>query len=88
MIKDKAGKQMEALTVFQITIKYFKDHMYTKITENVKEIDNQICVVYVFTVPANWDYLAVEFMREAAIKVCDSFSVCLLKVHVYRYLSF
>lgn len=46
MIKDKAGKQMEALTVFQITIKYFKDHMYTKITENVKDIDRFVLSIY------------------------------------------
>ncbi|XP_071127726.1 heat shock 70 kDa protein 12B-like [Mytilus edulis] len=69
MIKDEAGKEMEASRVFHLTIQYLKDHLNTKIIETVKEEHRQqICVFYVLTVPAKWDYSAVELMREAAIE--------------------
>lgn len=70
MIKDVTGKEMKAMDVFSICIKYLKDAMLSEMNLQLAEgkiIENDID--FVLTVPAIWGDEAKLFMREAAVKV-------------------
>lgn len=70
MIKDATGKEMKAMDVFSICIKYLKNAMLSEMNLQIAEgkiIENDID--FVLTVPAIWGDEAKLFMREAAIKV-------------------
>lgn len=70
MIKDVTGKEMKAMDVFSICIKYLKNAMLSEMNLQLAEgqiIENDID--FVLTVPAIWGDEAKLFMREAAIKV-------------------
>lgn len=69
MIKDVTGKEMKAMDVFSICIKYLKNGMLSEMNLQLAEgeiIENDID--FVLTVPAIWGDEAKLFMREAAIK--------------------
>nr|XP_034316125.1 heat shock 70 kDa protein 12B-like [Crassostrea gigas] len=69
MIKDVTGKEMKAMDVFSICIKYLKNAMLSEMNLQLAEgqiIENDID--FVLTVPAIWGDEAKLFMREAAIK--------------------
>ncbi|XP_034316125.2 heat shock 70 kDa protein 12B-like [Magallana gigas] len=69
MIKDVIGKEMKAMDVFSICIKYLKNAMLSEMNLQLAEgqiIENDID--FVLTVPAIWGDEAKLFMREAAIK--------------------
>lgn len=70
IIKDVTGKEMKAMDVFSICIKYLKDTMLSSMNKQIAEgnfIENDID--FVLTVPAIWGDEAKLFMREAAVKV-------------------
>lgn len=70
IIKDVSEKEMKAMDVFSICIKYLKDTMLSSMNKQIAEgnfIENDID--FVLTVPAIWGDEAKLFMREAAIKV-------------------
>ncbi|XP_060559752.1 heat shock 70 kDa protein 12A-like [Ruditapes philippinarum] len=66
-IEDATGKSLKARTVFTLSIKYLKDDLMdmTKrkvLDEHLREDD----IKWVLTVPAIWNDVAKQFMREAA----------------------
>ena len=67
-IEDIAGQTMPALTVFEHTIRYLKNHCLESL-ENMVTYFNETDIQYVLTVPAIWDDKAKCFMRRAAIQV-------------------
>lgn len=70
VLRDIAGKPMNAIDVFSISIKYFKDCLIRYIASIVahREIgENEID--FVFTVPPILGNEGILFFREAAIKV-------------------
>jgi molecular chaperone DnaK (HSP70) len=61
-------KELPALTIFSMAIKFLKDHLTTTLDKRdtgVRPDDIQ----WVLTVPAIWNDPAKQFMREAAEKV-------------------
>ncbi|KAL4230693.1 Heat shock 70 kDa protein 12A [Mactra antiquata] len=68
-IKDSTDKELSALTVFSLSIKFLKEDMIETSSQRLlsgglkkEDID------WVLTVPAIWDDAAKQFMREAAVK--------------------
>ena len=61
-------KELPALTIFSMAIKFLKDHLMTildKRDTGVQPVD----INWVLTAPAIWNDPAKQFMREAAEKV-------------------
>lgn len=56
------------MTVFSISLKYIRDHLFKSLSDKFSEIRKED-IHYVLTVPAIWDDNAKQFMREAAVKV-------------------
>lgn len=70
MISDVTGKEVPAMKVFSMSIKYLKDEMIEKM--NLQISDGKICVEdidFILTVPANWGEEAMLIMEGAAIEV-------------------
>lgn len=70
VLTDIAGNPMNAIDVFSISIKYFKDCLIrhlASIDADVEIGENEID--FVFTVPSILGDEAILFFREAAIKV-------------------
>jgi len=68
MITDETNKPLQASYVFARAIRYLKEHLFNSLLKqflNIKEKDIQ----YVLTVPAIWDDVSKQFMREAAQEV-------------------
>ena len=65
-IKDILYKEMAAMDVFSLSMKYLKDHMEEAIRKNNEDA---YLMKYVLTVPSLWDDAAKQFMKEAAINV-------------------
>lgn len=68
MIEEAMGKQMKAIVVFSMAIKYLKDQCMSLIRArglHVRDDD----VMWVLSVPAIWEEPAKQFMREAAVMV-------------------
>lgn len=64
MITAANGKQLPAIDVFAMTLKFLKDTAL----EWCKSFDN---VRWIVTVPAIWSDSAKEMMRKASDKVCN-----------------
>ncbi|KAL3880726.1 hypothetical protein ACJMK2_032943 [Sinanodonta woodiana] len=65
MLKDIEGKEMPAMTVFSMCIRYLRNHLL----ETLKSRDtgtNDSDIRWVLSVPAIWNDSAKQFMREAA----------------------
>lgn len=56
---------MPAIDVFAAAIKYMKDHLTTKVQQQLVEMPDDD-IRWVLTVPAIWNEAAKQFMREAA----------------------
>lgn len=67
-IKDIMGREVPALKVFQLSIKYLKDHFMRHITKSNPLLESAD-VMWMLTVPAIWDDKAKQFMRLAAEQV-------------------
>ncbi|XP_045205239.1 heat shock 70 kDa protein 12A-like [Mercenaria mercenaria] len=67
MIPDDKGRQMAALLVFSISIKYLKDHLMDTLGKRMTGILPGD-IKWVLTVPAIWSDGSKQFMREAAEK--------------------
>ena len=63
------GSNVLAMTVFSLTLRYFRDHALRELTDatGVKVLPEDIR--WVITVPAIWRQKAKQFMREAAYQV-------------------
>lgn len=68
MIADATGKTLDAMTVFSISLKYIRDHLFRSLSQQFLELQNED-IHYVLTVPAIWDDDAKQFMIEAAKRV-------------------
>ncbi|XP_061183997.1 heat shock 70 kDa protein 12A-like [Saccostrea echinata] len=66
-ITDATGKSLDAMTVFSISIKFLRDHLFNSLSDKFKDIQKDD-IHFVLTVPAIWDDNAKQFMREAAVK--------------------
>ena len=73
MVKDDTGerdKEMPAIDIFSMVIKYLKDHLLNTLETRGTGLDNND-IHWVLTVPAIRTEPAKQFMREAAEKVCS-----------------
>ena len=63
------GTSFPALTVFSLTLRYFRDHALRELTDatGAKVLPEDIR--WVITVPAIWRQKAKQFIREAAYQV-------------------
>ena len=63
------GTAFPALTVFSLTLRYFRDHALRELTDatGAKVLPEDIR--WVITVPAIWRQKAKQFIREAAYEV-------------------
>ena len=68
MIADATGKTLDAMTVFSIALKHFRDHLLKSLSQQFLKVQNED-IHYVLTVPAIWDDDAKQFMMEAAKRV-------------------
>ncbi|XP_061181980.1 heat shock 70 kDa protein 12B-like isoform X2 [Saccostrea echinata] len=64
-LKDASGKEMEAIKVFKISIKFLVGDLMKTLRNSYPDI-KESDVEYVITVPAIWDDRSKQFMREAA----------------------
>ncbi|KAK3099979.1 hypothetical protein FSP39_012866 [Pinctada imbricata] len=67
MIEENCGKEMEALNVFRHCVEFLKDSLFEQIKNSFPEV-KMTDLDYVLTVPAIWDDVSKQFMREAATK--------------------
>lgn len=67
-LKDVTGKEMPALKIFSLAIRYMKDHLMNMIRSRGIEFYDED-VMWVLTIPAIWSEPAKQFMREAAVQV-------------------
>jgi molecular chaperone DnaK (HSP70) len=68
-IEDACGKQLSAKKVFSMVIKFLKDDLLKECSKQLGDSVNDKDVKWVLTVPAIWNDVAKQFMREAAIEV-------------------
>lgn len=73
-LKDATGKELSASLVFSEAIKFLHDDMVTTMTQSVMGVTKKD-VHWVLTVPAIWNDVAKQFMREAAEKVLKLLNV-------------
>ncbi|KAL5021285.1 hypothetical protein ScPMuIL_000440 [Solemya velum] len=67
LMDDENGRAFLAISVFALSIQYFKEHfLYALRSHNTGMTAND--VQWVLTVPAIWSHHAKQFMREAAIQ--------------------
>lgn len=64
-LKDATGKEMEAIKVFELSIKFLVGDLMKNLKNSYTDI-KQSDVEFVITVPAIWDDRSKQFMREAA----------------------
>ena len=66
MVKAANGKELPAMTVFSMTLNYFRNHALRELADATgsKVLPSEIR--WVITVPAIWRQKAKQFMREAA----------------------
>lgn len=67
MLKTDQGLELEAITVFSLSINYLKDHLLATLEKRGTGVVNKD-IQWVLTVPAIWNDTAKQFMREAAEK--------------------
>ena len=72
------GETFPALTVFSLTLRYFRDHALRELTDatGAKVLPEDIR--WVITVPAIWRQKAKQFIREAAYQVVTILKFVLL----------
>ena len=68
LVKDDEGREVPALDIFSMVIKYLKEHLLDALEKRGTGLDNND-IHWVLTVPAIWSEPAKQFMREAAEKV-------------------
>ncbi|KAH3704812.1 heat shock 70 kDa protein 12A-like [Dreissena polymorpha] len=66
LLEDETGKQLEALIVFSLTIKYLIDDLKESLNRQIQKGVDKNDIHWVLTVPAIWDEHAKQFMRTAA----------------------
>ena len=67
------GKNVDAITVFSLSMKYFKDEAVETIRDATKDkYYSAEDFQWVLTVPAIWTAAAKQFIREAAYQVTKS----------------
>ena len=66
MIKAANGKELSAMTVFSMTLKYFRNHALRELSDATGSKILPQDIRWVVTVPAIWRQKAKQFMREAA----------------------
>ena len=79
LVKDDEGREVPALDIFSMVIKYLKKHLLDTLETRGTGLDNND-IHWVLTVPAIWTEPAKQFMREAAEKAGisgDQLSICL-----------
>ncbi|XP_056017396.1 heat shock 70 kDa protein 12A-like [Ostrea edulis] len=64
-LKDATGKEIEAIKVFELSIKYLVGDLMKTLKNSYPDL-KESDVEYVITVPAIWDDRSKQFMREAA----------------------
>ena len=67
-LKEAGGKEVEAITVFSLSIRALKEHLEQLLDTRGTTISPEE-IEWVLTVPAIWSDSAKQFMRIAAIKV-------------------
>jgi hypothetical protein len=80
-MKEINGKEISAKLVIQLAIKYLRDHLLQLFKERnigIKPDD----IEWVLTVPAIWNDACKQFMRDAAIGVCERSCICVLGVSI------
>ena len=68
-IRASNGKSLPAMTVFSMTLRYFRDHALMELSDATGTHIRCDDVRWVVTVPAIWRQKAKQFMREAAYQV-------------------
>ena len=66
MVKAANGKELSAMTVFSLTLNYFRNHALRELGDATGSKITQNDIRWVITVPAIWRQKAKQFMREAA----------------------
>ncbi|XP_052213095.1 heat shock 70 kDa protein 12A-like [Dreissena polymorpha] len=73
MLTDETGKELHALTVYSLSIKYMKDNFYDSLNSITSENLRTSDICWVLTVPDIWNEPAKQFMimsaREAGIEI-------------------
>ncbi|XP_052796649.1 heat shock 70 kDa protein 12A-like [Mya arenaria] len=65
MLEDELGKKMPAMDVFSACIRYLREHLMKRVQQQLPDVkDDEIR--WVLTVPAIWNDVSKQFMREAA----------------------
>ncbi|XP_053388605.1 heat shock 70 kDa protein 12B-like [Mercenaria mercenaria] len=67
-VMDEMGKELFAVDVFAMSIKFMVDDMMAVVNQRLTGIIMETDIHWVLTVPAIWSDLAKQFMRQAAIK--------------------
>ena len=86
MLEDATGKSLPAKMIFSLSIKFLKDDLMEMskkrhLEGNLRESD----IHWVLTVPAIWNDVAKQFMREAAEHVCGkSLVICFISCHFHN----
>ena len=70
MVKAANGKDLPAMTVFSMTLNYFRNHALRELADATGSKVLEQDVRWVITVPAIWRQNAKQFMREAAYEAC------------------
>ncbi|XP_052280504.1 heat shock 70 kDa protein 12A-like [Dreissena polymorpha] len=65
VLEDECGRELLALTVFSLSIKFMKDNLFEKTESQVSGLKEDD-IHWVLTVPAIWNDSAKQFMRMAA----------------------
>ena len=65
-MKAANGKELPAMTVFSMTLNYFRNHALRELTDATGSKTTPQDIRWVITVPAIWRQKAKQFMREAA----------------------
>ncbi|XP_045207711.2 heat shock 70 kDa protein 12B-like [Mercenaria mercenaria] len=67
-IADEMGKELPAIDVFAMSIKFIVDDMMVVVNQRLTGIIMETDIHWVLTVPTIWSDFAKQFMRHAAIK--------------------
>ena len=68
-IRAANGKSLTALTVFSMTLRFFRNQALIELSDATGSLIRSDDVRWVVTVPAIWRQKAKQFMREAAYQV-------------------
>ncbi|XP_053408416.1 heat shock 70 kDa protein 12B-like isoform X2 [Mercenaria mercenaria] len=67
-VADEMGKELPAIDVFAMSIKFMVDDMKVVVNQRLTGMIMKTDIHWVLTVPAIWSDLAKQFMRQAAVK--------------------